>query len=122
VKISLVTKLRALLVFDRNHDSRDDPPRSSYERFAIPYTFKPQLTVVEAAISAAGAFLRIVSGSILFAVWGAYTLFAWNSIRNVLLRGGTVLALLLLFAVSFAGLMLAISALVRKCLSKAPRP
>ncbi len=110
-----MAKLRELLVCDRNHDSQDDPGRSSYERFAIPYTFKPQLSLAEAAVSAAGAFLRILFGSILFAVWGTYTFYAWNSIRNVFLRGGAVLVLLLLFAISFTFLMLAISALVRKC-------
>jgi len=117
----LLAKLRELLVFDRNHDSQDDPGRSSYERFAIPYTFKPQLSLAEAAISAAGAFLRILLGSILFAVWGTYSFYAWNSIRNVLLRGSLLLVLLLLFAVSLAALMLAISALVRKCLRRSPR-
>ncbi len=121
MKISLVAKLRELLVFHPNHQSLDDPPRSSYERFAIPYNFKPQLSVVEAAISAAGAFLRIFFGSILFAIWGGYTLFAWSSIRNVILRGGALLALLLLFAAALGTLLLAISALVRKCLSRSAR-
>jgi hypothetical protein len=121
VKISWVAKLRELLVFDRNPVGNDGPGRSSYERFAIPYSFKPQLSVAEAAISAAGALLRIFLGSILFAVWGAYTLFAWSSIHNVLLRGGAVLALLLLFAAALAVLMLAVSALVRRCLPRTRR-
>jgi hypothetical protein len=120
VKISLVAKLRELLVFDRNQDGHDHTARSSYERFALPHTFKPQLSLAEAAISAAGAFLRILFGSMLFAVWGTYTFYAWSSIRNVFLRGGAVLALLLLFAVSFTFLMLAISALLRKCLARSP--
>jgi hypothetical protein len=122
MKILSVVKLRELLSFDQNHESRDDPERSSYERFAIPYSFKPQLSLAAAAISAAGAFLRIFFGSILFAVWGTYTFYAWNSLRNVFLRGAALLALLLLFAVSLALLMLAISALVRKCLPRSPRP
>jgi hypothetical protein len=122
VKLSLVAKLRELLVFDRNQNSHDDPGRSSYERFAIPYTFKPQLSLAEAAISAVGAFLRILLGSILFAVWGTYSFYAWNSIRNVFLRCSVLLALLLLFAVSLTALMLAISVLVRKCLLRSARP
>jgi hypothetical protein len=73
VKPLLVARLRELLVFDRNQDSHDDPGRSSYERFAIPNTFKPHLSPAEAAISAIGAFLRILLGSILFAVWGTYS-------------------------------------------------
>lgn len=122
MKTSWVAKLRELLVVDRSHASQDDPVRPSYERLAIPYSFKPQLSLVEAAISAAGAFLRIVSGSILFAVWGTYTFYAWSSMRNVFLRGSVVLVLLFLFVVSFALLMLAISALVRKCLPRSSRP
>jgi hypothetical protein len=122
VKISLLAKLRELLVLDRNYGSDDDPGRSPYERFAIPYTFKPQLSLAEAAISAAGAFFRIFFGSILFAVWGAYSFYVWSSIRNMFLRGGALLALLLLFAVSLALLMLMVSKLVRKCLRRFPRP
>ena len=113
--------MRELLVFDRNHDSYDDLGRSSYERFALPHTFKPQLSLAEAAISAAGAFLRILLGSILFAVWGTYTFYTWSTIRNLFLRVGVVVALFLLFAVSFTFLMLLISALVRKCLPRSRR-
>jgi hypothetical protein len=121
VKISLVAKLRELFVFDQSHSSPDDPGRPSYERLAIPHTFKPQLSVAEAAISATGAFFRIFFGSILFAVWGTYTFYFWSTIRNVFLRGGVLLALLLGFVISFAFLLLAISALVRKCLARSPR-
>ena len=113
MKISLLAKLRELLVLREDRDGQDDPGRSSYERFAIPYTFKPRLSLAEATISATGAFLRILLGSLLFAVWGTYTRLAWTAIRNVFLRGLVFLALLSFFAVSFALLMLAISALVR---------
>lgn len=122
MRVSLVAKLRELFAVDRSHDIDDDPRRSSYERLAIPYTFKPQLSLAEAAISAGGAFLRILFGSILFAVWGTYTFYLWSTIRNVFLRGGVVLTLSLLFAVSFAFLMLAISALVRKCWPRSSKP
>ncbi len=118
MKISLAAKLRELFVFDQNPAGQGDPARSSHERFAIPHTFKPQLSLAEAAISAAGAFLRILFGSILFAVWGTYTFYVWSTIRNLLLRGSAVLGLFLLFAVSFTFLMLLISALVRKCLPR----
>jgi len=122
VKISLVASYASCwsLIESRRH--HDHTARSSYERFALPHTFKPQLSLAEAAISAAGAFLRILFGSMLFAVWGTYTFYAWSSIRNVFLRGGAVLALLLLFAVSFTFLMLAISALLRSAWHAPPRP
>jgi hypothetical protein len=94
--------------------SGQDTTRSSYERFAIPYTFKPRLSFTEAVVAAGGAFLRILLGSILFGVWGAYTLLAFNAVKNVFLRGLVLLALIALFAVSLALLMMAITALVRR--------
>jgi hypothetical protein len=111
VKISLRAKVRALFVSPA--DDLPDPARSVYERFAIPHTFKPQLSLLEALISVGGAFLRIVLGSILFGVSGTYTYIAWITIRNPFLRVFVVLALILVFIVSFTFLMLAISALVR---------
>jgi hypothetical protein len=84
-----------------------------YERLAIPHTFKPQLSITEALISVAGAFLRILLGSILFGFSGAYTILAWNSIRNLFWRVLAVLFLVFVFVISLTFLMLAISALVR---------
>lgn len=89
------------------------PDRSVFERFAIPYTFKPNLSFLEAVIATAAAFLRVFLGSLLFAVWGTYSLVAWTSIRNPFWRVGALLPLLLLFFISFASLMFAIAALVR---------
>ena len=84
-----------------------------YERFAIPHTFKPQLSFAEALIGTAGAFLRIFLGSLLFAVWGAYSLEAWCAIQSLFWRVGALLPLFLLFLCSFTLLMLGISAFVR---------
>ena len=112
MKTSRLAKLRTFLI---PPDDRDvgDPARSVYERFAIPHTFKPQLSIAEALISVAGAFLRILLGSILFGFSGAYTILAWNSIRNLFWRVLAVLFLVSVFLISFTFLMLAISALVR---------
>lgn len=112
MKTSRLAKLRTFLI---PPDDRGvaDPARSVYERFAIPHTFKPQLSLTEALISVAGAFLRIVLGSILFGFSGAYTIVAWNSIRNLFWRVLAVLFLVSVFVISFTFLMLAISALVR---------
>ena len=87
--------------------------RSSYERFAIPYTFKPQLSLGEAFIAACGAFLRILFGSLLFAFFGAYILLAWTSIHNVFLRYLAVAALVGALGVAMAGLMLGIRRAVK---------
>ena len=119
MKISWTAKLRELLVVGPASDI--DPNRPSYERLAIPHSFKPQLSLGEAAISAAGAFLRIFFGSVLFAVWGAYTLHAWSTIHNLFLRGGAVMLLFILFVGSFALLLLGISGLVRKCMPRSSK-
>ena len=113
MRISLRAIVRALLVSPGEDLEGRDPERSVYERFAIPHTFKPQLSVAEALISVAGAFLRIVLGSILFGFSGGYAILAWNSIRNLFWRIVVVLALACVFVISFIFLMLAISALVR---------
>jgi hypothetical protein len=112
VKPPLVTKLRKLVVGSRDRDGQD-PERSSYERFAIPYSFKPSLSLPEALISVCGAFLRIVVGSLLFGIWGTYSFLAWSSIHNVILRYATLLALISAFALAMTCIMLAISTGVR---------
>ena len=105
-------KLADLIAFPVERDGQD-PARSTYERFAIPYSFKPRLSVAEAMIAAGGALLRILLGSILFAVWGTYTFLALSAIKNVFLRGFVLVALIALFALLLALLMLSITALVR---------
>jgi hypothetical protein len=105
-------KLADLIAFPVEREGRD-PARSTYERFAIPYTFKPRLSVAEAAIAAGGALLRILLGSILFAVWGTYTFLALSAIKNIFLQGFALLALVALFAILLVLLMLSITALVR---------
>ena len=112
MKKSWITKTSALLLPPTElGDGGGD--RSVYERFAIPFTFKPRLSFTEAVIATAGAFLRVFLGSLLFAVWGIYSLVVWTAIRNLFWRIGVLLPLFLLFLLSFALLMLAISALIK---------
>jgi hypothetical protein len=117
VKNVYLAKARALLLppTDRGVGVED---RSVYERFAIPFTFKPQLSFTEALIAAAGACLRIFLGSLLFAVWGTYSLVSWTAIRIPFWRICVLLLMFLLFLLSFALLMLGIAALVRAVLLK----
>ena len=94
--------------------------RTVGERFAIPYTFKPHLGFIQALIVIAGAFLRIVLGSLLFAFWGTYSLVAWASIGNYFWRVAVLMLLFLSFLLSLAVLMFAISAFTRKFLAESP--
>jgi hypothetical protein len=119
LKTSLLAKLGDLLALPPEPD-RADPSRSAYERFAIPHSFKPRLSLTEAAVAAGGAALRIFLGSLLFAVWGTYSLMAWGAVQNVFLRGVMVLFLLALFVVLLAALMLAISGLGRMISPRRP--
>jgi hypothetical protein len=118
VKLRLWEKVRAEL-FPPTEPAAETTGRSDYERLAIPHTFKPQLSLIEAIIAAFGAFLRIFLGSLLFAVWGTYTLFAWAKLGNYFWRVVAMVPLTLLFLLTFTFLMLAISAAVR---TVSPKP
>jgi hypothetical protein len=87
--------------------------RWSRASFALPYSFKPQLTLLEAAIAACMAFVRILLGCLLFAVWGSYSMAAWSRLRGEWWRIPVILMMFSVFVVSFAGLMLSISAVAR---------
>jgi len=101
--------------------AENEDTRSEGERFAIPFSFKPQLSFWEGVIGAAGAFLRVLSGCILFAVWGAYSLMFWNTIRSLWLRIGLLSSLLIAFLLSQALTMLAIAAVMRSVLPRSSR-
>ena len=112
MQISWFARARALLFPPAGLDGRV-ADRSIYERFAIPYTFKPRLSLAEACVAATTAFLRIFLGCLLFAVCGTYALFAWSTIHSLFLRLAAVLAMTFVFLVLFTILMLAASAVTR---------
>lgn len=91
-----------------------------YQRFAVPYVFRPHLSLTEAIVAAGFAFMRIVFGSLLFALCGTGMLLAWNQIPGPFWRVAAEVPLFVLFLCLFASLMLAISVLARKCLSGRP--
>jgi hypothetical protein len=109
----LIAKVRTLLhaPIERHYGTRP-----MHHRFAIPYSFKPELSVPEALIAAFGAFLRIFLGSILFGVYGWNSLVRWNAIRSTFWKVVAVPPIILLFVLLFTLLMAAISAMVRKLL------
>lgn len=119
MKNAWIEKARALLL-PSIASGAEGEDRSVYERFAIPYAFKPQLSLTEAVIAAATAFLRIFLGSLLFAVWGTYSLVLWTSIRSHFWRFAALLPMAALFLLGFGLLMLAISAVVRSCSPRRP--
>jgi hypothetical protein len=88
--------------------------RAKYERFAIPHSFKPALSVGEAALAAFAAFLRIFLGSLLFAFCGAYTLSVWSAPHSLFQRVAVALGMGALFLGAFALVLWAIGAAVQK--------
>ena len=95
--------------------------RSKGERFAIPFSFKPQLSFREGVVGTAGSFLRVLLGCLLFAVWGAYSLMFWTTIRSPWLRIAVLSSLLIAFLLSLALTMLAIAAVMRSALARRSR-
>jgi hypothetical protein len=92
--------------------------RTLYQRFAIPHSFKPDLSFGEAVIASLATFLRIFLGSILFGVYGWNALVKWTAIRSMFWKVVAVPPIVLGFLVLLAALMLAISALTRKLLPR----
>lgn len=88
-------------------------PRSIAQRFAVPHSFAPDLSLPEAMIRVAAALARILLGSLLFALWGVFSARTWAAVPSHFWRGASILPLALLFLLPFAALMAGISALVR---------
>ena len=94
-------------------DGRPEPGVQSVgEPFAVVYTFNPHFTFSGALIALASSVIRILLGSLLFAVWGVGSLMALSRIHNPFWGAMAALPLILLFLVLFAALMIAISTIV----------
>lgn len=107
---SAVARLRRTLIADPPAPGKGGP---SYQRFALPYSFKPRLSVPHAVVFASSALLQILLGSLLFGVCGTYTIVFWQTIHNVFLRLLAVLAVGFTFLILFPLLLILIRALAR---------
>jgi hypothetical protein len=92
--------------------------RSIYERFAIPFAFKPRLSFFEAMVAIAATFLRLVLGCLLFAVWGTYSLLVWFNVSSLFLRICILVPLFVVFMLALALMLLAIAAFVKLLLPR----
>ena len=90
---------------------------SQYERLAIPFTFKPRMSLFEATLSVMAALARIILGSLLFAVCGTLIWMTAAAISNPFLRALAVAPMVLIFLVLMALLMIGIGLLLRRLLS-----
>jgi len=105
----LLRKLQAL-VFGPAQDCGNAPVQ---ERFELPFTFNPRLSVLQAMVATLAVFFRIVLGCGLLAIWGRYTLMAWANVEHPFLRFVALVSLFSAFLVALAVVMLAISVLTR---------
>ncbi len=87
------------------------PPMA--EVLPVPHTFHPALTFSGALIATVSWVVRIILGNLLFAFWGAGSLFAWSRVHNYFWRALMLPSLVAIFLVSFAALMIAITMAVR---------
>jgi hypothetical protein len=87
--------------------------RSIAQRFAVPHSFAPDLSLPEAMVRVAAALARILLGSLLFALWGVFSARVWIAVPSNFWRGAAILPLALLFLMPFTALMAGISNLVR---------
>jgi len=98
--------------------SSSGPDRSVYERFAIPFAFKPRLSFFEAIVAVAATFLRLVLGCLLFAVWGTYSLLIWFDVPSLFFRVCILVPLFVVFLLALALMLLAIAAIVKALLPR----
>jgi hypothetical protein len=104
-----VPKIRSLLLLA--FDGATTPEvRTGVQRLPIPHTFNDGLTVPGAVLAVAQAFLRILLGCLLFAMWGTLAMWLWGAIPNVVWRVLVLVPVLILFLCSFLALMIGISA------------
>jgi hypothetical protein len=87
--------------------------RTIADRFAIPHTFPPELTITQALVRVGGALMRICLGSLLFALWGVGSLMVWSAVANPFLRVLALLPLLAVFLATATGVMLGVTAVVK---------
>jgi hypothetical protein len=92
--------------------------RPHYRRLALPFTFKPELSLTEAVIASIAAFLRIFLGSILFGFYAWYSLAALKAIRIPIWQVTAAVPMVAGFLLLFALLMAGISACVRRLMPK----
>ena len=92
--------------------------QSIFARLAVPYTFNPDLSMGAALAAVAGCLARIFLSCGLFAVWGGVGALAWTGIASHFWRAAAVLLDSLLFLAAVAILMIAMSAVERKLLSR----
>ncbi len=95
------------------HHGESSGPRTIAERFAVPHSFPPNLSLPEALVRVGGALARILLGSLLFAVWGILSARAWAAMPNQFWRAASILPLAMLFLMPFAALMMGIAAVVK---------
>lgn len=82
--------------------------------YALPHTYQPNVSFLEAVVRVCGALARIFLGSAVFAICGAFAWQSWATIHNWALKLLALTAIGIVFAIAFAALMLAINTAVER--------
>lgn len=80
--------------------------------YALPFSYPPTLAWWEALLRVFGALARILLGSILFAVCGAYAWHDWETIHNPWVRWAALTGIFLIFAACFATVLYVIHVVI----------
>jgi hypothetical protein len=81
------------------------------ERFGIPYIFRPNLTLGEAAVATVGTFCRLFFGWVLFAFFGVATWIAWERLPNLFFRIAATIPLAIVFVAILGAMMIGMALL-----------
>jgi hypothetical protein len=101
------------LLFPDSAALPSDAGKAVHQYFKLPHIFQPALTLNQALIATLRTLLRIFLGSILFGIWGAYSMLVWTSIPNLFWRVAAMIPMLALFLVLLGGLMIATTLVLR---------
>jgi hypothetical protein len=79
-----------------------------------PYSFKPELSLREAVVAVIAGLLRILFGSLLFAVCGAFALMTWKASHNMFWRIAATVGFAAIFLLCLALTLWAIAAALKQ--------
>jgi hypothetical protein len=88
--------------------------QSPFEKFAIPHTFQPRLTVYGALLAVSAALTQILLGCLIAALWGVQIWMAVASAHSVVWKSFATFGFAAGMAVSLATLVWAVQSVIRR--------
>jgi hypothetical protein len=88
--------------------------QSPFEKFALPHSFQPRLTVYGALVAVTAALTQILLGCLIAALWGAQIWLAVASTHSMVWKSFATFGFAAGMAVSIAALLWAVQSVVRR--------